>query len=198
MATTIYLVRHVTYQNPKQIMTFRLPGYALNSQGRQEAQKIADFFKKNSQITKIYSSPLLRAKQTAQILTETLNLKPLISPLLIEVKSPFKGMKKKDYYQNHSGDIYCQKEHFLGGGESIKQINKRMAKFIQKVLNENHNEEIIVVSHGDAIMIYFLSLTGQLLENINQRKDYIPMGGIIKLVFDKNNQLESFNRINLS
>ena len=179
-------------------MTFRLPGYALNSQGRKKAQEIADFFKKNSQIARIYSSPILRTKQTAQILSKTLNLKPLISSLLIEIDSPFKGIKKRDYYQNHSGDIYVQKEHLLGVGESIGQINERIAKFIQKVLKENPDKEIIAVSHGDPIMIYFLSLTAQSLENIDQRKDYIPMGGIIKLIFDENNKLESFKRINLN
>ena len=97
MGTTIYLIRHCSYQNPKDIMTFRLPGYALNSQGRQEAQKIADFFKKNGQIAKIYSSPILRTKQTAQIIAKSLNLKASVTPLLIEVDSPFKGMKRKDY-----------------------------------------------------------------------------------------------------
>jgi len=198
MATTIYLARHCSYQNPQEIMTFRLPGYALNNQGRERAQEIAEFFKKNSQTTKIYSSPLLRTRQTAQIIAQSLNLRLLINSLLIEVESPFKGMREKDYYQNHLGDIYCQKEHLLGGGEPIEQISQRMMKFVQKVLKENPNEEIITISHGDPIMIYFLSLTGQSLENIDQRKDYIPMGGIIKLIFDENNKLESFKRINLN
>ena len=177
-------------------MTFRLPGYALNDQGEQESQKMADFFKKNGQIAKIYSSPILRTKQTAQIIAKSLNLKVLINPLLIEVNSSFQGASKKIYLQIE--DIYSQPKHIEGGGESIKQIGDRMAKFIQKVLEENPDKEIIALSHGDPIMIYFLSLTGQSLKNISQRKDYISMGGMIKLVFDENNKFESFSRINLS
>jgi broad specificity phosphatase PhoE len=198
MATTIYLIRHCSYQNPEKIIAPHLPGYALDNQGKIKAQKIANFFKENSQITKIYSSPIQRAEQTAQIIAKKLNLKPLISPWLIETTTPFSIMKKKDYDQNYSRDIYYQKEHFLGGGESIEQINRRMIKFMEEVLRENPNDEIIAVSHGDPIMVYFLSLTNQSLEDINLRKDYISMGGMIKLVFDKDHKLESFEQINLS
>ncbi|MCX6725950.1 MAG: phosphoglycerate mutase family protein [Candidatus Shapirobacteria bacterium] len=192
MATIIYLTRHCSYQNPKNIIPFRLPGFPLDFQGRQKAYRIAEFFKKNSQVDKIYSSPILRTKQTAQIIAKSLNLRVLIDSLLIEVDSPFQGVNK-------SLDVFSQPKHIKGGGESIKQVSIRMMDFIKKVLKEYPNKEIIALSHGDPIMICVDILTeGKVKEPLLERKDYVRKGEIFKLVFDQNNKIKSFDRINLS
>ena len=72
--TTIYFVRHGEYKNPDNIVPWRLPHFSLSEKGREDIKRDADYFKdKNIEVT--YSSPVLRARQSAKVLVKILNKK---------------------------------------------------------------------------------------------------------------------------
>lgn len=177
-------------------MAFRLSGFPLSADGKRKAKAISNYFK-NKKIVAIYSSPILRTKQTAEIIASELNLKVSIAPLLIETKTPFQGMSFKKFFKRRK-DIYFDEEHIKGGGESIEEINARMSTFIKRILEKHPNSEVIAVSHGDPIMIYTATLIEgeEGIKGMLHRKDYIPTGGILELVFDKDKKLESYAKIN--
>ena len=71
----IYLLRHGEVHNPDKILYGRLPRYKLSKEGIQAIKKVGQKLK-NKKINHIYTSPLLRARQTAGIIGDILSIKP--------------------------------------------------------------------------------------------------------------------------
>ncbi|MBL7150710.1 histidine phosphatase family protein [Candidatus Microgenomates bacterium] len=188
--TTIYLIRHCEYENPQRVVPGRMPGFPLSIKGKKNAKLLANYFK-NKKIVAVYSSPILRTKQTAEIIASELNLKVLASPLLKETKSPYQGISLEKFFKLKN-DVFFQKKHIEGGGESIEEIKARMKKFINEILEKHYNSKVIIVSHGDPIMIYTITLAEGKVKMLKKRKDYVPKGGIFKLVFNEDKKLKSF------
>jgi len=137
----IYLVRHgEKEQNPK--------NPSLTSNGKIQAQKTANFFS-NSKIDKIISSPLLRAKQTAQIISESLNLKIKIDNKLLERANWDGNINFNNFLSEW---IKASKNRNLKSdtGDSSIYTGKRIEKTISTYSN-NKNQDIILVSHGGTI-----------------------------------------------
>ncbi len=196
--TTLYFVRHGTYENPKGINPFRLPGFPLANEGVKQAEEDGKYFL-DKNIAAIYTSPILRTRQTAKIIGTKINLKPRITDLLIEVRTPFQGYDK-EYISKVIKNIYQNKLHREKKGESIKDIQNRVRQFIEKVLGTSKDKNIIVVSHGDPIMFYLMKEVGNKItggDNELHWKNftYIPMGGILKAQYRKN-KLQSLQQVN--
>ncbi len=64
MQTTLYFVRHGHVYNPQQIIYARLPRFRLSDEGVQQAILAAAVLK-DVHPAAIYTSPMLRARQTA-------------------------------------------------------------------------------------------------------------------------------------
>ena len=181
--TTIYFVRHGEYKNPDNIVPWRLPHFPLSDKGKEDINKDAEYFR-NKNIEIIYSSPVLRAKQSAKILAKKLNKKIIISSLISEVRTPLQN-KHLGYEEFNKKKTYpfLDDFHIKNKGESIDKIFLRVDKLVKKVLKKHKDKNIIFVSHGDPIMIYILrkkgiKISGK-LEDF-QNNNYIPKAGIIK------------------
>jgi len=133
------------------IMAGRLPGFELSGNGINQIKKTADFLK-NKGITHIYSSPLLRTRQTANIIKQDLDLSFLsFSKYIIEIKSSLDGYLRSTLLKTNF-DFYS--DHYRkNGDETMDQISNRMFTFINKVKNKHRGKNVIAVSHGDPIMI---------------------------------------------
>ena len=182
--TTIYFVRHGEYKNPDNIVPWRLPHFPLSDKGRGDINKDAEYFK-NKNIEIIYSSPVLRAKQSAKILAKKLNKKIIISSLISEVRTPLQN-KHLSYEEFNKKKTYpfLDDFHIKNKGESIDKIFLRVDKLVKKVLKKHKDKNIIFVSHGDPIMIYVLRKKGIIIDGslkIFEKNNYIPKAGIVKL-----------------
>lgn len=156
--TVIYFLRHGLVQNPKMILYGRLPGFRLSDQGRTDVQKAADFFKTEN-IDQIYTSPMLRARETANIIGSRLGLKPKISLYLIEVRLIFQGITIEKYHRKIQQKLY-HPDHIAAGQEDIPKIKARMEKFIKKVLKNHKGQQVLAVSHGDPLLIIRAAMQG--------------------------------------
>ncbi|MFH0979449.1 MAG: histidine phosphatase family protein [Candidatus Roizmanbacteria bacterium] len=184
--TTIYFVRHGEYKN-FDIVANRLKGFPLSNEGRKQIEKIAVFFK-GKNIKAIFSSPLLRTKQTAGILNKKINLKIRISNLINEVDSPFKGSTRK-YVLEEIKNVYKNSFYIEHNGETMISIYNRMKKFVNKVLKNYKNKRIIAVSHGDPIMIFLmrerkLKFNGDYSIFKKGKMEYIPPGGVVEINYN--------------
>ena len=65
--TTIWLARHGEVHNPSNLLYGRLPRMDLSPEGRRQAQALDDFLAERP-LAAIYSSPMLRARRTAEII----------------------------------------------------------------------------------------------------------------------------------
>lgn len=158
----IYFVRHgQTEYNALQV--HQPENAELSKLGIKQAETLAKRFSKIS-IDIIYSSPLKRAKQTAEIINKDLKKKVIYSDTLKERKAPseFVGKNRKNKEINQIHEImnlheddplwhYSDEENFI-------EFKERIKKFFD-VLEKTKKENILVVSHGGPIkMMIFLMM----------------------------------------
>lgn len=151
MKTKIYFMRHGEVHNPKRILYGRMPGFRLSEYGRESVRLQAENLKKKK-ISFIYASSMLRTRQSAKILSEELGIKVKISSFLNEVKLIFEGMPLVEYKAKIQPSLYDNK-YYLKGQESVESITERMRKFLKMIEKRHNGQEILVVSHGDPIVI---------------------------------------------
>lgn len=174
MKLTIYFIRHGQVYNPKNIIYGRLPGFSLSSQGRKSIEEIAQELK-NRGISYLYTSSLLRARQTAQILGKSWNLVPRISSLLIETNLIVAGVPL-DVFKNEIQPKIYNPEYILKGQESIDMQAERMKKFVSLMEKRYTGATIAAVSHGDPLMILRASILGKEFTFQYKKEHYLRPG----------------------
>lgn len=182
MKTCIYFVRHGDVKNPKSIWYGRLPFHGLSEKGRLETQKTASYLK-DKKIDFIYSSPQLRARQSAEIIRKRLAIKKIhISKKINEVKSSLQG-KPAIFLGRIDWHIFASKNNKIEG-ETVENLSERMQDFILKITRSHRGKNIAVVTHGDPIMIVKAKKDGLPIEIDSIRPmdgSYIKKGGVYML-----------------
>lgn len=195
--TIIYFIRHGEYKNPNNIVPWRLPHFPLSDEGIKNINKDADYFK-DKKIEVIYSSPILRAKQSAKIIGKKLSKKVIISSLISEVHTPLQNrhLSYEEFYKRKV-NIFFDEFHVENNGESIDKIFLRVNKLVKKVYQKHDRKNIIFVSHGDPIMIYSMIKRDIKVKNgdLMHEKYYIPKAGIIRVEI-KNKRVIDISPIN--
>lgn len=191
------MVRHCEYENKEGVVPFRLPGYPLTKNGLKCAKKLGEFFG-DKEIEVIYASPILRARQTAEVMGKYLKLKPVVRQEIDECKTPFQGMKPVEIFGNDNNDlfdIFADERHKAGGGESKRELFERGKKLIDEVIKSSE-KRVVLVSHSDPILMWLAGIIDNDLESflVNKRK-YIPQGGVAKLEFEEEKQV-GFEQVN--
>lgn len=156
MKTTIHFIRHGSVVNPDNILYGRLPDFPLNSQGVMEAEKAAIGLQ-STPLEVIYTSPMLRARQTAEAIHAFHDTIPVItSDKLNEVFTPYQGMKA-EALRHLNEDFYTgtQKPY-----EQPADIVERVQDFIWEVRKQTAFCEVAAVTHGDIIVFFVSKMKG--------------------------------------
>ncbi|KKW11558.1 MAG: Phosphoglycerate mutase [Candidatus Gottesmanbacteria bacterium GW2011_GWB1_49_7] len=191
--TTIYLIRHSAYENPRQILHGRLPGFPLSPEGKKMAKRLARFLAKKP-IRAVYTSRLTRARETAQIVARTFHLRVGIDPRLLDIKTPLQG-KPQAYIQAIDSDFY-RPEFIKRGGERLREVFGRTDRFLREKAKKHAGESIVVVSHGDPIMSVGTRYSGKRLpRKYTLKKWYVPMASGFKIVFDAAGHPKKISRL---
>src|SRR3546814_6877824 len=82
--TTIFLIRHAAHDLVGRAIVGRMPGVHLSRAGRQQAEKLAERLAQEP-LAALYSSPLARARETAEPLARRLRLELQIAEDLDEI-----------------------------------------------------------------------------------------------------------------
>jgi broad specificity phosphatase PhoE len=162
MTTTILLVRHgQTDWNADG----RWQGHSdipLNATGRRQAEALASRLS-SWPVRAIYSSDLLRAAQTADIVGTKLGLKPVLETAWRERKGGiFEGKTTDQLHESHPEAL----RRFLDGvaeppgGESNPALSRRMRLAYETIIGRHHGEMIAVVSHGGALVALISHILG--------------------------------------
>ena len=154
---SVILVRHGEVYNPRNIYYGRMPGYYLSEQGVAEARRTGNYVAGlvnagNLDIGAVYSSPMLRARQTATIIAQHLmpTLPVSIAGDLLEVRSGNEGRPLPDLLAE-GFDFYTHPAR--ADDERLEQLLARVLRFIRHALRRNPHKTSIGVSHGDPIAI---------------------------------------------
>ena len=179
MKTVIYFMRHGEVHNPAGVVYGRLSGFRLSENGIKQVEKSALYFKR-VKLDKIYSSPLLRARQSAQIIADHVDKKVQISRLLTEVRLVHQGISLETYHRELQPFIYHSK-YQKEGQESIDEITKRMMKFVKLIIKKFENKSVLAVSHGDPILILKTDILGRKFNWTYKKNNYISTSQWLKL-----------------
>jgi probable phosphoglycerate mutase len=164
----IQLIRHGEVHNPRDILYGRLPGFALSAKGVQQAQDAGRFLQ-NHPIAALYTSPLLRARQTASYIRQHLNgVRIQTSSLLNEVRTPFEGLPAIQVHAR-KGDFYTGADPQY---EQPTDVLNRLRSFMwrQRRLLGNQRKQIAAVTHGDVIAFAALWALGWIPAAVNKSK----------------------------
>ena len=153
-----YLLRHGEALNNKKEIYSSYPEkkpFPLTEKGKKQVEAIAQKLKKEK-IDLIFSSDLLRTKQTAEIIGKALGIKPIYDERLREIDTGrFNGkpIKEGNKFFNPENKL-SQKELLLKKynqgfpeGETYFQVRARMFDFIKEVEKRYQNKKILIISH---------------------------------------------------
>ncbi|MCD6423156.1 MAG: glucosyl-3-phosphoglycerate synthase [Elusimicrobia bacterium] len=155
--TEFILLRHGETNWNKELRIQSRNDIPLNQKGISEANKIAKKLKKEI-ITAIYTSPLRRARQTAQIIAKEFGIEPIVDERLVEINhGKWAGQREKDILKREPEKFKRWKktpwEVIPEGGETWKDFRKRVASFFNEVFWKRKGERILIVSHKGAIAV---------------------------------------------
>lgn len=124
----------------------------LNEEGIKQAEKAAkQISSRDFPIEKIVSSPLLRAVQTADIISEELDLPVEQNRGLISWNLGFLGGRNKKVYQDILDYYIDNPKKIIPDGESLDDLEQRIYEFFNAELKEGlalyttHNSNILVL-----------------------------------------------------
>jgi alpha-ribazole phosphatase len=183
----IYLVRHCRPDLGDASICIGITDIPLSGEGLRQAEKLkVYFFDKN--IKAIYSSPLKRAKETAEIIAAN-KIKVEIRNNLSELNmGKWDGMTFEEIKQKYPEEYFERGKDFenyrVEGGESMYMCRKRaLAELWNIVVNSTGN--IIITAHAGVNRLVLSELSGiDIEEGFSLQKEY---GTITRLKYDGKN-----------
>jgi broad specificity phosphatase PhoE len=176
--TDVYMVRHAHVHNPDDILYGRLPRFHLSELGFRQSKQLAAFLA-GRPIDAIYSSPLLRARQTARVISHALPDVPVHrSSLILEVMTSYQGSPNSvmkpgfSFYEPLKGDR----------DESMAAVYERISRFLGTAVRRHAGRSLVAVTHADPIAIMRLGLLGQPLTVSNLHSTVYPARASVNLV----------------
>lgn len=186
--TKLVFVRHgESEKNIIGLMTQEREKHPLTEQGREHAHSYAKQLA-DMPIDAAYVSPLVRAKETAELILKGRGLTTAIDDRLIDEHSgewegktmdDFKDDPyRKEFYQawlDGDDNVFAMKRGKTG--ESFDDILKRTKEFLDEIVTKNQGETVLIVAHGanilNALRYYRQLSAGQTFNTFLNR---IPVG----------------------
>lgn len=200
-ATQLLLVRHGTTDANVRVpyilqgSTIDLP---LNDNGRQQARKVAEFLAATP-VAHVYSSPLLRANETARCIAERHRLTVTQIP---EIKECHVGVwegKNWDTIAREDPEEYRlfhedpATNPYLGG-ESYTDVLRRSLPAFERLLQQHVGETIVVVAHNIVNRAFAAHLLGL---DLRRAKDLAQDNCCVNVIrhFDGKSTLLTMNSV---
>ncbi len=157
----------------------RLQGWVaapLNAHGREQIKRLANFVR-HIGLTKLVSSDIQRAKETAEILAEVLGFEPTLDMRLRERHiGHWQGLTVPEirgwYPEEYAAVTEDQESYVITDGESFGQLRARLREALQDIIAEadTNTEDVAVgiISHTTAIRVLIPELISDAdLDDVN-------------------------------
>jgi broad specificity phosphatase PhoE len=133
----------------------RVDEVILNSEMEALRAKALEF--SNGKINVILSSPLLRAKQTAEILAKELKVDVREHEELMERDfGILNGLTWEEFSSRYPQEIKSNLPHYqpdLKNAETIEEVEKRVTSFISDLPNIYQSKSVLLITHSGVIRI---------------------------------------------
>jgi 2,3-bisphosphoglycerate-dependent phosphoglycerate mutase len=163
-------LRHAeSYSNahPEAVALPELQGDRLTPRGWEQAQAAARGLRE-LQPTRLLTSPMRRARETAEVLTDELGIAAEVNDAIHELREAPEYMElppeeqKLRRWSNRMAEHGHDPDHSPPGGESFNAVVGRVRRFKAELENGDQRAEVLAVSHG--IFLRFF-LVDSLLED---------------------------------
>jgi broad specificity phosphatase PhoE len=159
----VYVIRHgITQLNIQKKVNAEVDE-PLAPEGIEQAK--AAVFTIPKSVSIIYSSPLLRARQTAEIIGSALNLPVNVADGLTEIMM---GSLAGKSWEEMTDGIALKKKHrsvefdyMPYGGESLEQVKKRVISFFNEINNKYPDGSVLIITHGGIVRLITMLEQGE-------------------------------------
>jgi len=161
--TTFFIVRHGENDwVKKNRLAGWLPGVHLNVKGVQQAQDAGARLAPQS-IKAIYSSPVTRCVETAEIIAPYFQLPVLLNEAFGETRyGDWEGKKVKKLAKKPEWQIvqFFPSRNRFPSGEALREVQFRAVQAMEKLSEQHKSESVVVVSHADIIKLVLAHYLG--------------------------------------
>lgn len=170
MGSIIFLRHGQAKNNTERILAGRTPGVPLTEEGVDQAEKAAIFLEEMN-ISAIYSSPIERAKNTAEIVGKHNSIDVRIDDRLIELDmGKFTGKPYDEIFSTH-GNVFMkfyrgELEIAHNGVETFEEVKKRIRDIVDHVIDNHPDENVVLVTHMDPIKAMLSTVVSFSPENL--------------------------------
>ena len=155
MGQIIFLRHGQAKNNTDRILAGRTEGIPLTETGIKQAEHTAELLK-HMNISAVYSSPIQRAKHTAEIVGKHNFIDVKIDERLIELDmGKFTGMPYDEIFNSH-GNVFMkfyngELEIAHNGVETFSDVKKRVLSIVDHITENHPDENVVLVTHMDPI-----------------------------------------------
>jgi probable phosphoglycerate mutase len=178
VATRLFLVRHGATQLTAENRFSGAVGVDLSDEGRHQVQCLARRLADDG-IRAVYTSPLSRTVETAEILAKPHGLTPVRRDGLREIShGRWEGLTRQEVEERFPGEYEeWDSDPFTfapDGGESGLAVLARALPVVREIVLANQGKNVLVVSHKATLRLILSSLLGFDARGYRDRLDQSP------------------------
>lgn len=155
MRTRLIFVRHAEAEGNKIRHFHGWTDSAITEKGHQQAERVAERLR-DIHIDVIYSSSLLRTRQTAGYIAAAKGMEVITTENLREINGgdwediPWAELEQR-WPEEYSTWEYDPHKHRMPNGESMEEFQQRLVNEVMYIIQQNEGKNICIVTHGTAI-----------------------------------------------
>lgn len=151
---TFFLVRHGEAESNASAILSSYPevrDFHLTDKGRGQIEKTTEFLKSEN-IDAIIASPLLRTRESAEIISQAINV-PVIHDIRLRETDfgYYNGKRAAMFFARYPHPLLRLKTNKKVGLEGFVSIRERVKDFLENVAEEYVGKRVVLVSHGDTL-----------------------------------------------
>lgn len=173
--TRLVLVRHAPTAETGHRLSGRRPGIPLTAGGREAAAALCGALEAEP-FSGIYTSPVLRCRQTAAIIAAPHGLRPTVCPGLIEVDYGMWAGRTLASLRRTSlwGLVHTTPSRVtFPGGEPLRSVQQRAVAVCEALAVAHPEATLALVGHGDVIRLLLAHYLGMPLD-LSPRLEVAP------------------------
>lgn len=176
---TIITIQHTQSLHHTNGMVGSWTDWELSDFGKEQAENIGkNLAGELSEKYVIYSSDLLRAKQTAEIVGKHLGVEPIFKTELRERNLGEAVGKSVEWLrENMEKPELTVDDRLFPSAESRREEWNRLKPFFDEITS-NEEEYIIIVSHGDLLSVFNAMWLGLSVESLEKSELFGVSGGV--------------------
>jgi probable phosphoglycerate mutase len=170
VTTTVFFVRHGSHDRLGRVLCGRMDGVSLSERGLAEAREAGARLARE-ELSALYSSPMTRTRETAEVLSAAAGLPVETCEDLTEVDyGDWTGATFDALADDPRWATWNAARGVTGtpGGESLIEVQVRMRRFVDQARARHPDQRIAAVSHGDPIKAILAHAMGVPLDNLSR------------------------------